>query len=85
MNSADKHPGSKPRVNYLRRRPRPGALVRAPDDLALPHERDQTEQGMTDGGTSPEGRQAHRDLQRGLQDTSKSPEMDQAYRQQKKS
>lgn len=84
MAANDRPPGSsKPRVNYLRRRPRPGALVRPADDLALPHERDQSEQDMTDGRVPPEGRQAHGDLQRGVQDTSKSPEMDRAYRHQK--
>ncbi|MFT3718681.1 hypothetical protein [Pseudorhodoferax sp.] len=80
----DKSPGSRSRVNYLRRRPRPGALVRAPDDLPLPHERDQMEHGMTDDGKVPqEGRQAHEDLDRGVQDTSKSVEMDSTYRRQK--
>lgn len=83
MAANDKSLGSsKPRVNYLRRRPRPGALVRQPD-LALPHERDQTEKGMTDGQVPAEGRQAHEDLERGVQDTSKSNEMDTAYRRQK--
>ncbi len=83
MAANDKSPGSsKPRVNYLRRRPRPGALVRQPD-MALPHERDQTEEGMTDGKVPSEGRQAHKDLERGLEDTSKSVEMDSTYRQQK--
>ena len=71
MAANDRPPGSsKPRVNYLRRRPRPGALVRPADDLALPHERDQSEQDMTDGRVPPEGRQAHGDLQRGVQDLS---------------
>lgn len=83
MTSQDKSPGSKPRVNYLRRRPRPGALVRPPDDLALPHERDQTDAGMTDGQAPTEGVQGHRDVQRGVQDTSKSVEMDHTYRAQK--
>ncbi len=83
MSNNDRSPGSKPRVNYLRRRPRPGALVRPPDGLALPHERDQTEEGMTDGKVPPEGKQGHGDLQRGVQDTSKSPEMDSTYRRQK--
>ena len=73
----------KPRVNYLRRRPRPGALVRPPDDLAMPHERDQLEEGMTDGRVPPQGRQAHDDVERGVRDTSKSEEMDRAYRRQK--
>lgn len=83
MAANDKSPGSsKPRVNYLRRRPRPGALVRQPD-LALPHERDQTDEGMTDGKVTPEGRQAHGDVERGVQDTSKSTEMDSTYRRQK--
>lgn len=84
MTTNDKPPGSKPRVNYLRRRPRPGALVRPPDDLAMPHERDQSEQGMTDGQVPTEGAQGHRDLERGVQDTSKSVEMDHTYRQQKR-
>lgn len=79
----DKSPGSKPRVNYLRRRPRPGALVRPNDGLDLAHERDQTEEGMTDGKVTQEGRQAHGDLERGVKDTSKSDEMDRTYRQQK--
>lgn len=83
MAANDKSTGSsKPRVNFLRRRPRPGALVRQPD-LALPHERDQTEEGMTDGKVPPEGRRAHDDVERGVQDTSKSTEMDSAYRRQK--
>lgn len=84
MTTNDKSPGSKPRVNYLRRRPRPGALVRPADGLALPHERDQTDAGMTDGKAPPEGVQGHRDLERGVQDTSKSIEMDRTYRQQKR-
>ena len=83
MPATDKSSASKPRVNYLRRRPRPGGLVRAPDDLALPHERDQSEHGMTDGIASPEVQQGHRDLERGLKDTSKSVEMDRAYPRQK--
>ncbi|HVR55148.1 MAG TPA: hypothetical protein VMS38_35840 [Pseudorhodoferax sp.] len=84
MSAYDKPSGSKPRVNYLRRRPRPGALVRPPDDLALPHERDQSSQDMTDGQVPAEGKQAHTDLRRGVQDTSKAPEMDETYRQQKR-
>jgi hypothetical protein len=83
MPDSDRSPAPKSRVNYLRRRPRPGGLVRAPDDLSLPHERDQTEQGMTNGEVSAEGQQGHRDLQRGVKDTSKSPEMDSAYQRQK--
>jgi hypothetical protein len=84
MHSSDK-PGSapKPRVNFLRRRPRPGALVRAPDDLALPHERDQADGAMTGGIASPDVQQGHRDLQRGVQDTTKSTEMDRTYQRQK--
>ncbi len=73
----------KPRVTFLRRRPRPGALVRPPEDLPLPHERDQLEDGMTDGRVTPEGRQGHADLERGLRDTSKSDEMDRTYRKVK--
>ncbi len=83
MPTPDKPSAPKPRVNYLRRRPRPGGLVRAPDGLPLPHERDQSEQGMTDGVPSAEMQQAHRDLQRGLQDTGKAPEMDRMDRRQK--
>ncbi|KQP11954.1 hypothetical protein [Pseudorhodoferax sp. Leaf267] len=83
MPASDKPSAPKPRVNYLRRRPRPGGLVRAPDDLALPHERDQTEEGMTGGIASPDVQQAHRDLERGVKDTSKSPEMDRTYQRQK--
>lgn len=78
---SDASPSStyRPRVTFLRRRPRPGALVRGPDDLPLPHERDQ-QQGMTDGRVTPEGRQGHEDLARGMRDTSKSEEMDRTYR-----
>ena len=83
MPTPDKPSAPKPRVNYLRRRPRPGGLVRAPDGLPLPHERDQSEQGMTDGVPSAEMQQAHRDLQRGLQDTGKAPEMERMDRRQK--
>lgn len=83
MPTPDKPSAPKPRVNYLRRRPRPGGLVRAPDGLPLPHERDQSEQGMTDGVPNAEMQQAHRDLQRGLQDTGKAPEMDRMDRRQK--
>lgn len=83
MSAFDKPSGPRPRVNYLRRRPRPGGLARSPDDLSLPHERDQTEQGMTDGAASAEGQQGHSDLQRGLQDTSKAPETDRTYQRQK--
>lgn len=94
MPKNDKAPGSKPRVNYLRRRPRPGALarphegndgalVRPPDGgMSLPHERDET-RDMTDGQVPAEGKQAHEDLERGLQDTSKSVEMDRTYRRQR--
>ncbi len=83
MPTPDKPSAPKPRVNYLRRRPRPGGLVRAPDGLPLPHERDQSEQGMTDGVPSAEMQQAHRDLQRGLQDTGEAPEMERMDRRQK--
>ena len=84
MPSLDKpNSGSpRPRVNYLRRRPRPGGMVRAPGDMPLPHERDE-KHGMTGGVASPEVQQAHRDVERGLQDTSKSPEMDRTYQKQK--
>jgi len=85
MPSLDKpNSGSpRPRVNYLRRRPRPGGMVRAPGDMPLPHERDE-KQGMTGGVASPEMQQAHRDVERGLEDTSKSTEMDRTYQKQKK-
>ncbi len=84
MHSQDK-PGSapKPRVNYLRRRPRPGALVRPPDGLPLPHERDQADGDMTGGIASRDVQQGHRDLERGVQDTSKSVETDRTYQRQK--
>ncbi len=75
-------PSPKPRVNYLRRRPRPGGLVRAPEGMPLPHERDE-KQGMTGDIPSPEMQQGHRDLKRGLEDTSKSTEMDRTYQRQK--
>ena len=74
--------GPKPRVNYLRRRPRPGGLLRAPGDMALPHELDE-KQGMTGGIPSADMQQGKRDLDHGIVDTSKSNEMDQAYQKQK--
>lgn len=83
MPASDKPSAPKPRVNYLRRRPRPGGLVRAPDDMPLPHERDQSAQGMTDGVPSAEVQQGYRDLKRGLQDTGKSPEIERMHQRQK--
>lgn len=83
MSASDKPQAPKSRVNYLRRRPRPGALVRAPDELPLPHARDEAAGGMTDGVDSSEVQQGHRDLQRGLKDTSEAPEMDRTYPRQK--
>jgi hypothetical protein len=83
MAANEKSSGSRPRVNFLRRRPRPGALVRPGDGLPLPHERDQTEEGMTDGQVPAEGKVAHDDAVRGVPDTSKAPEMERAYRNQK--
>ena len=74
---------NKPRASYLRRRPRPGALVRAPEDLPLPHERDQLEEGMTDGTPTAEGRLGQADVRRGVRDTSKAEEMDRTYQRQK--
>ena len=84
MPAFDKPSAPKPRVNYLRRRPRPGGLVRPPDDLPLPHERDQNAQGMTDGNPSAEVEQGYRDLQRGLQDTGRAPEIDRIVRREQK-
>lgn len=83
MPTSDKPSAPKPRVNYLRRRPRPGGLVRAPDGLPLPHERDQSAHGVTDGVPSAEVQQGYRDLQRGLQDTSRPPEIDRIEQRQK--
>lgn len=83
MPASDKPSAPKPRVNYLRRRPRPGGLVRPPEGMPLPHERDQNAQGMTDGVPSAEVQQGYRDLKRGLQDTSKSPEIERMHQRQK--
>lgn len=61
--------------------PQPG-LLPASDDLALPHERDQSTD-MTPEANDPVVEQASKDLQRGLKDTSKGAEMDKAYNQLK--
>ena len=61
--------------------PQPGLLL-ASDDLALPHERDQSTD-MTPEANDPVVEQASKDLQRGLKDTSKGAEMDKAYNQLK--
>lgn len=58
-------------------KPQPG-LLPASDDLALPHERDQSTD-MTPEAIDPVVAQADRDVKRGFQDTSKGPEMDKAY------
>lgn len=53
-------------------------LLPATDDLAMPHERDQSTD-MTPEAKDPMVEQAARDVKRGVKDTSKGPEMDKAY------
>jgi hypothetical protein len=50
--------------------PNPGKAVQGEQDLALPHERDQSDDTAPDGRSSPKViRQAARDLEGGLVDT----------------
>ena len=58
-------------------RTEPGLLPDG-DDLAMPHERDQSTD-MTPEANDPVIEQAARDVKRGMKDTSKGPEMDKAY------